>query len=132
MARVILDTSLLVDAERLGLDELDALIGDDDDVAVAAVTAAELMGGVELAAGQRGTKREEFVAAVFGAIPIEVYDLRVATAHAALLAHTRREGRPRGAHDLIIAATARARGREVLSADIAGFEDLPRVTFRKS
>lgn len=129
---MILDTSLLVDAERGGLDELEALIGDDDDVAVAAVTAAELMVGVELAAGQRAAGREEFVAAVLDAIPIEVYDLEVATAHAALLAHTRRDGRPRGAHDLIIASTARARRREVLSADTVGFEDLPQVIFRNS
>jgi tRNA(fMet)-specific endonuclease VapC len=131
LARLILDTSLLVDAERGGLDELESLIQDEDDVAVAAVTAAELMVGVELATGQRGAGREKFVAAVLDVIPIEVYDLDVAAAHAALLAHTRREGRPRGAHDLIIAATARARGREVLSADADGFEDLPQVAFRR-
>lgn len=131
MARLILDTSLLVDAERGGLDELESLVEDDDDVAVAAVTAAELMVGVELAPDQRGAGREEFVAAVLDAIPIEVYDLDVAAAHAALLAHTRQTGRLRGAHDLIIAATARARGREVLSADTGGFEDLPEVPFRR-
>jgi len=131
LARLILDTSLLVDAERGGPGELELLIGDDDDVAVAAVTAAELMVGVELATDRRGAGREEFVAAVLDAIPIEVYDLDVAAAHAALLAHTHRAGRSRGAHDLIIAATARARGREVLSADIDGFEDLPGVSFRR-
>lgn len=48
-------------------------------------------------------------------------------AHAALLADTRRSGRPRGAHDQIIAATARSTRPIVLSADPLGFADLPAV-----
>jgi tRNA(fMet)-specific endonuclease VapC len=52
----------------------------------------------------------------------------VARHHAALLAHARRTGRPRGAHDLIIAASARATGRTLLTMDAeAGFDDLPDV-----
>jgi tRNA(fMet)-specific endonuclease VapC len=41
----------------------------------------------------------------------------VAAVHAKLLVATRRQGRRRGAQDLIIAATAKATGREVVSAD---------------
>jgi tRNA(fMet)-specific endonuclease VapC len=63
------------------------------------------------------------------AVAIEPYDLQVAEAHAALLAHVRRKGTPRGAHDLIIAATARAREREVVSFDRSGFAKLPGVSF---
>ena len=33
----------------------------------------------------------------------------------------------RGAHDLIIAATARATGRTIVTLDRRGFADLPRV-----
>lgn len=88
---------------------------------------AELKVGVQLAKGPRREQRERFVAAVLDAIPIEVYDLDVAEAHAALLAHARRAGSPRGAHDLIIAATARARERKVLSFDRGGFAELPGV-----
>jgi tRNA(fMet)-specific endonuclease VapC len=52
----------------------------------------------------------------------------VAAAHVRLPAHVRRIGRPRGAHDLIIAATAAATGRTVLSSDAsAAFADLPGV-----
>jgi tRNA(fMet)-specific endonuclease VapC len=54
----------------------------------------------------------------------------VARTHAGLLAHARRSGRPRGAHDLLIAATAVARGRTVVSADPAGLADLPDVALR--
>ncbi|HEX8753572.1 MAG TPA: PIN domain-containing protein [Solirubrobacterales bacterium] len=126
LARLILDTTVLVDAERGGGALLGA-IDDADDVAIAAVTVAELKVGVEMAKGRRRVKRERFVAAVLDAASIEVYDLEVAEAHAALLAHVRRAGKPRGAHDLIIAATARARGRRVLSLDRSGFADLPGV-----
>lgn len=121
---------MLVDAERQGAAVLGELVGDEDDVAIAAISVAELLVGVELADGKRRVEREAFVAAVLEAISIESYDLDVARAHGALLAHTRRSGRPRGAHDLIIAATARARRREVVSADEDGFAELPEVAVR--
>lgn len=76
--------------------------------------------GVQLAKGRRREKRERFVAAVLDAVPVEPYDLDVADAHAALLAHVRRAGTPRGPHDLIIAATARAQERQVVSLDRSG------------
>ena len=132
MARLILDTSLLIDAEREGTAAFIEAIGDEDDVAVAAITAVELMVGVEMADGARRGARKEFVEAVLDAISIEDYDLDVATEHAALLAHTRRDGQPRGAHDLIIAATARATGREVISSDQQGFANLPGVSLRRA
>lgn len=117
----------MVDAERGG-DSLIEAIDDGDDVAVAAITVAELKVGVQLAKGPRRDKRERFVASVLDAVSIEVYDLNVAEAHAALLAHVRRTGSPRGAHDLIIAATARARERQVVSFDQSGFVELPGVS----
>jgi tRNA(fMet)-specific endonuclease VapC len=117
----------LVDAERGGGALADA-IDDADDVAIAAVTVAELKVGVQLAKGRRREKRARFVAAVLGSVTVEPYDLEVAEAHATLLAHVRRAGSPRGAHDLIIAATARARDRQVVSSDQAGFSRLPGVS----
>lgn len=129
MARLILDTTVLVAAERATA-ALDDVIDDSDDVAIAAITAAELLVGVELAARDQRSARERFVAAILDAVPIEDYDLEVARAHAALLAAVRRAGRPRGAHDLIIAATASARDRAVVTSDAAGFADLPGVSVR--
>lgn len=101
------------------------MIGDQDDVAIAAITAAELLVGLELATGDRQRRRQSFIESVLSTIPVEPYDLDVARAHASLLAHTRRSGRPRGAHDLLIAATALTRTRTVVSADPAGFTGLP-------
>lgn len=116
-----------MDAERRG-DSLEKVIDDGDDVAVAAITVAELRVGVQMAKGRRREKRGRFVAAVLDAVSIEPYDLNVADAHAALLAHVRRTGTPRGAHDLIIAATARAQERQVVSSDQSGFDGLPGVS----
>lgn len=124
--RLILDTTVLVTAER-GTGRLDGLLEDDDDVAIAAITAAELLVGVELADATRQHAREAFVEDVLGTIPVEEYDLEVARAHARLLAHVRRTGKPRGAHDLIVAATAAATGRTVVSSDGSGFDQLPDV-----
>jgi tRNA(fMet)-specific endonuclease VapC len=49
--------------------------------------------------------------------------------HGRLLAHVRRSGSPRGAHDLIIAAHAAETERMILSRDAkARFGDLPGVS----
>jgi tRNA(fMet)-specific endonuclease VapC len=127
---VILDTSVLVSAER-GRSRLDALVRDEDDVAIAAVTAAELWVGVALADARRRPTRSSFVEQVLATIPVEDYDLDVARAHADLLVETRRAGRARGAHDLLIAATAVARHRELVTLDRAGFGDLRGVQLRR-
>lgn len=129
MTVVLLDTTFLVDAERGGLG-LDHVIDDEDDVAVAAITVAEMLVGVELASSKHRPHREAFVSDVVSSIPIVPYDLSVAREHAVLLAAVRMTGRPRGAHDLIIAATARATKRRVITADPAAFQDLPNVVVR--
>jgi len=97
---------------------------------MAAITAAELLVGVHLADRGRKPARRKFVDDLLLSLPIEVYDLDVARVHAELLAHVRKEGRSRGAHDLVIAATARARERTVVTADAAGFEGLPDLPVR--
>lgn len=126
MSLLLLDTTFLIDAERQHLD-LDDTIGDDDDVAIAAITVAEMLVGVKLASGERRAAREAFTNDVIASIPIIAYDTAVATEHAELLAAVRKAGRPRGAHDLLIAATARATERTVVTADLNAFAGLPGV-----
>lgn len=126
---MILDTSVLVAVER-GREPLDELIDDDDDVSISAVSAAELWVGVELADTRRRARRATFVEQVLSTIPVEDYDLETASVHARLLAHARRAGRPRGAHDLLIAATAIARRRELVTRDRQGFEGIQGLTIR--
>ncbi len=94
------------------------------------MTAAELLVGVELAAPRRRAKRAAFVEDVLVTLTVEEYTLATARAHAHLLAAARTTGKPRGAHDLIIAATAFETGRTVITADARGFKDLPGVDVR--
>lgn len=129
MTRLLLDTTFLVGAERSG-GGLDEIIDDDDDVAIAAVTVAELRVGALLASRGRRAARSAYVDDVVTTIPVLAYDAEVAEAHAELLVAVRVQGRPRGAHDLIIAATARTYGRTVVSADRDAFRDLPDVEVR--
>lgn len=129
MSLLLLDTTALIDAERDPA-AVDGVIADDDDTAIAAVTVAELQVGAALADGKRRAARQAFIDAVVAVVPVISYDLPVAMAHARLLVATRRSGRPRGAHDLIIAATAVAGGRVVVTADPTGFADLPDVDVR--
>ena len=125
MKRLLLDTTFLIDAERG--DAAANLIQDDDDVAMAAITVAELLVGVELSKGKAKIARQTFVDHALTIIPIISYDVEIARTHAGLLAAVRKAGRPRGAHDLLIAATAKATGRTVVTADPDGFENLPGV-----
>lgn len=127
MSRLLLDTSVLVAAER-GDGDLSTTIPRDADVAIAAVTLAELTVGIALASPRHRSVRAAFVADVRRTLPALAYDERVADAHAGLLAATRRSGRPRGAHDLLIAATAVAWDRTVVTRDGRAFAGLPGVT----
>ncbi len=130
MARLILDTTVLVDAER-GLARLGEELGDEDSVAVAALSLAELRVGLELAAEDSVRRRRQaFLERISALLEVEDYGRAVAREHGVLLAHTRRAGRPRGAHDLILAATARATDRTLVTTDQRGFAGLPGVTVR--
>lgn len=129
MTRLLLDTTFLIDAERTGT-VVDAAIDAADDVAIAAITLAELRVGALLAHGRRQQSRTAFVDEITEAIPLLGYDAVVAEAHAGLLVEVRVQGRPRGAHDMIIAATAKVAERTVVTADARAFADLPGVEVR--
>ncbi|MGH9247785.1 MAG: PIN domain-containing protein [Acidimicrobiales bacterium] len=129
MTRLLLDTTFLIDADRSG-GALDEVIADEDDVAIAAITIAELRVGALLGTGGGAAARQAFVEDVLAAIPVIAYDVAVAEAHARLLVEVRRQGTPRGAHDLLIAATARASRRAVVTADASAFADLPDLDVR--
>lgn len=128
MARLILDTSVLVAAER-GRLPIDKMLDEEDDPGIAAITVAELLAGVLVDAERQAAQRAR-IEQLLSVLAIESYDVEVARVHADLMIAARRPGRPRGAHDLIIAATARATGRTVVTLDRAGFDDLPGVAVR--
>lgn len=131
MARLILDTGVLVAIDR-GVVALPDVIDIEDNVALPAVVVAEYLTGVAALShpGRRASARQ-FLAELRAEAPVIPYDDAVAEVHAELLTHVRAAGVPRGAHDLIIAATARASERILVSTDHrARFDELPGVRAR--
>ena len=124
--RLILDTNILIGYERGTIDR-NAL--DADELAIAAVTVAEYRTGIELAdSAQRAADRARALAAITSVVEVLDYTEATAAHHARLLAHTRRGGSRRGAHDLIIAAHAAETGRLLVTRDAkARFGELPGV-----
>lgn len=130
MARLILDTGVLVAGARGQL--ASSAISDEDDISVPAIVIAEYLAGIYWDDDQaRRVVQRAFLDSVLEVSPIEDYTPDIAEHHAHLLAHVCRTGRQRGAHDLIIAATARATGRTLVSTDErAQFAELPGVDAR--
>ena len=124
--RLILDTNVLIGYER---ETIDRAALDADELAVAAVSIAEYRLGIELAdTPGRAADRARALVAITSSVDVLDYTEATAACHAKLIAHARRTGTPRGAHDLIIAATAVATKRTVLTTDrSANFQGLPGV-----
>jgi tRNA(fMet)-specific endonuclease VapC len=124
--RVILDTGVLIAVERGKLD-IDTVLGADD-AAIATITAMELLVGVERADEAHKKARSGHVEALLSSLPIEPYNLGVARVHARLAVQAMSKGRPRSAYDMMIAATAAAANRILLTTDAsAGFSELAGV-----
>ena len=124
---VVLDTSVLVAGERraVRLEPLLESLGEEP-VAIAAITASELLHGCHRAgdAGVRA-RRAAFVEAVLDAIPVLPFGLAEARRHAELWAELARTGAMIGPHDLLIAATALAQGHSLVTTNQREFRRVP-------
>jgi tRNA(fMet)-specific endonuclease VapC len=124
---VILDTAVLIAAERGTFDMagyLDAL--GDDPVALAAISASELLHGVERARDPAVRRaRSDFVEGVLANVPVIPFGLAEARVHARIWATLAAAGTPIGAHDLQVAATALVAGSAVATLDDAEFSRVP-------
>ena len=109
---VILDTSVIVAGER-GTIRLEALLTSlgDEPVAIAAITASELLHGAHRAAdaGVRA-RRAAFAEAVMDLVPVLPFGVREARRHAQLWAELLAVDAAIGPQALLISATALARG----------------------
>jgi predicted nucleic acid-binding protein len=123
---ILIDSSSLVAAERGEIDLDVALRHElDEEVAIAAITASELLHGIHrLKGGAKQARAERFVARVLDMVPVIPFDLDVARVHARLAADLTAKGGAVGAHDLIIAATAVAIDFTVATRDVRSF---PRI-----
>ena len=120
----LIDTSVIVAAERGAIDLALMKGRADEEVAISAVTAAELLHGVERLRGARRARAERFVDALLDRIPVVPFDLPIARVHAMLSADLAERGISIGAHDLLIAATAVALDFAVATLDMKSF---PRI-----
>jgi predicted nucleic acid-binding protein len=122
---LLIDTSVLIEAERGRLD-LDAVLRahGSEEVALSAVSAAELLHGVHRLNGAARARAAAFVEPLLQLLAVLAFDLESARVHAALGADLRRRGVAVGAHDLLIAATAIAADLRIATRDLRSF---PRI-----
>lgn len=123
----LIDSSVLIAAERDTLDLTAATVGPEDEpVGIAAITASELLDGVHRAAtASQRQRREAFVERLLAALPVLPFDLVTARIHASLWASLAAKGTNVGAHDLLIGATAIAVGYRVATRDRRSFRRIP-------
>ena len=124
---VILDATVLIEAERERFDMPGLLesLGEEG-VAIASITAAELLFGVERAEGPAiRARRGAFVEALLEKVPLAGYGMREARRHAELWAELARRGQPIGPHDMLVAATALANDFQVATLNRREFERVP-------
>jgi tRNA(fMet)-specific endonuclease VapC len=124
---VLIDTTVLIDAERRG-QALDDVIGDQER-GISAITVSELLHGVHRAEdGAVRARRSAFVEHVISAMEPLPITTAIARAHAAVWAELEKKGNLIGAHDLWIAATALSHGMEIATANAKDFERVPGLT----
>lgn len=100
---------------------LEAQIGENEKVGIAAITASELLHGVHRATQKHRGQREAFVEATLAAFPVLPLDLLVARVHARLWSRLASSGAEVGAHDRLVAATAMSAGWRVATANARHF-----------
>lgn len=122
---IIIDTSILIDVER-GTLKLSDLVDPAENVAISSLTASELLHGVYRAKdATHRARRESFVEQLLANVPVLPFDTVAARVHARLWADLSSAGSAVGSHDLIIAATAIARGCPLLTRDRRSFPRIP-------
>lgn len=136
---MILDTSVIVAGER-GTIRLEAMLESlgDEPVAIAAITASELLHGAHRGAdaGVRA-RRAAFADAVLELVPVLSFGVPEARRHAQLWVELLAAGTMIGPHALLVGATALARGYGVATmserefARVAGLRVVPVASFAR-
>ncbi len=124
MAGWLIDTSVLVDAERGG----GALgrVPHAEEHAISVITASELLHGVHRAVdGARRTRRQAFVESVLAELETLPATLEISRIHAEIWAQLEDVGEVIGMHDLWISATALAHDLRVATSNPREFERVP-------
>lgn len=120
----LIDTSVLIPVERGELDLRD-VADPDEPLAIAAITASELLFGLHATKDiVRRARIERSVERMIATLEVMPFSLDVARLHAQLAADLESRGARVGAHDLMIAATAIWLDYRIATRDIRSF---PRI-----
>jgi tRNA(fMet)-specific endonuclease VapC len=112
---IILDTSMLISAERKKMDIDQFVHGREDDYfGLSIITVSELFHGVHRAdTASRRIRRSAFVEKIIELFPVYPFEITAARIYAEIWAALSQKGTVIGAHDLIIGATAISLGFSV-------------------
>lgn len=120
---VLIDTSVLVDAERGG-STLERVVSDEHLISV--ISVSEFIHGIHRAVdGARRTRRQAFVEQALVELEALPITIEVARVHASIWAQLETAGEVIGMHDLWIAATALTHGLQVATTNAREFERVP-------
>jgi tRNA(fMet)-specific endonuclease VapC len=118
----MLDSTILIAAEKQRFDMAAFFAAHEHEpVFIAAITASELLHGVERASPALKARRSQLVEGVLSSIEAIEFDVPVARRHASVLAILEATGKMIGAHDLQIAATALHFGHDVATLNTKEF-----------
>jgi|SRR5208283_6158169 len=122
---IILDADVLIRGEK-GTFDLENWVAShpNDQFEIAAITVAELWHGVERAMGSHKARREHYLRAILGPLPIIPYTEQTAYEHARIWAALESSGKMIGFYDLIVGATALERGSEVATFNRRHFSSI--------
>jgi tRNA(fMet)-specific endonuclease VapC len=124
---ILIDSSLLIEFEKTGLDTAKFVEGrEEEEVFLSVISASELLHGVHRAKNpEREARRLAFVEGLLSALPVLAIDLATARCHARLWAGLARTGRMIGVHDSWLAASCLAHGLKLATRNVREFEQVP-------
>ena len=123
---VILDTSVLIEAERGNFDLEEFTKGrEQEPFGLSVISVAELLHGVHRADTEmRCVKRSAYVEKAIDLFPIYPFGIQPARIYAQIWANLMKQGIQIGAHDLMIGSTALALGFSVASFNKRHFDKI--------
>ncbi len=123
---IVIDSSVVIRAERLRQPIDLSRWQHRGTPFLCAITVSELLVGVHRANTEsRREARRLSVETILGSMTVLDFDAVVARTHAALRAEMLQQGKLIGAHDLLIAATAKHHGIPVLTCNVTEFSQTP-------
>lgn len=123
---LMVDTNVFIRFEKSGQPVDLSSWESSQKVYISAVIVSELLMGVHRAnTEERRQRRSAFVEAVISGVGVLDFTVPAARVHAEIHAELAKKGQMIGAHDLIIAATARCHGLSVLTDNVQEFSRVP-------